>query len=89
MLLNQDNGELFNHLHIRVAPLSNRFIPVHEGNKVFWKHVGSRGLVCIAERLVILPDVYEGLLGVCGIPLGLVLVVEIIVVFCLSYTLKV
>ncbi len=41
------------------------------------------------KRLKILPDVCEGLLGVCGVPLGGVLAVEVIVMIALHPMLKV
>ncbi len=50
-----------------------------KGNNVGTEHVGTRGL----------PDVCEGLLGVCSIPLGSVLVVEVVVVISLPCLLKV
>ncbi len=48
------------------------------------EHLGTRDLVCSTERLKILPDVCEILFGVCRIPLGSVLVVEVVVMIILS-----
>ncbi len=53
------------------------------------EHVGTRGLVCSLNGLEILPDVCEGLLGVCKIPFGSVLVVRVVVVFAALHLLKV
>ncbi len=58
-------------------------ILVLKGDNVRMEHVGTRGLLCSLERLKILLDVCEELLGVCSIPLGFVLAVEVIVVIAL------
>ncbi len=89
MLFDRDNGALFNRLLVRVVPISNHFIPLHKGNDVFLKHVGARSLVCILKGFKVLPDVNKGLLRVCKITLGLVLMVEVIVVILFPCPLEV
>ncbi len=53
------------------------------------EHVGTMGLACSSEGLKKLPDVHEGFLGVCRIPLGLVFPKQIIVVPFLPQSLKI
>ncbi len=53
------------------------------------EHVGTTGLVCFSEGLKILPDVCEGLLGVCGILLGSILAIEVIDVITFPHPLEI
>ncbi len=89
MVLDRDNEAHLNHHLVGVTLISDLFIPVHEGNNVFSDHVGAADLVHTAERLEVLPYIYEGLLGVCDIPLGLVLAMEVVVMVLFLCLLKV
>ncbi len=89
MLFDRNIGTLLDYHLVRVAPEPYCLILVLEGNNVWMEHVGTRGLVCSTKGLNILPDVCEGLLGICRIPLGSVLVVELIFVIALLHRLMV
>ncbi len=88
MLVNGDDGAALDHrLVCIVIPVG--FVLVYEGYDVSAEHVGTGGLVCSLNGLKILANVCERLLWVITLPLGLVLLVEIIVVLVLLSTLKV
>ncbi len=70
---------LYHHL-VGVSPKSNLLVFWHKGNYILSQHVKAGGLACTVEGLKVLPNICEGLLRVCGVPLGLVLAVEVVVV---------
>ncbi len=88
MLVNRDDGAMFDHCLVCViVTMSN--VPVNEGNDVLSEHVGARGLACSLEHLEVIAYVSEGLFWVFLVPLGPVLLVEIIIVISLTRTLEV
>ncbi len=89
MLLNGDNGRVLDHHFVRVAPDPYCLVLVLEGNNVGMEHIETRGLVCSTKRLEILPDVCKGLIGVCSIPLGKVLMIDVVIMIALPHLLKV
>ncbi len=89
MLFDRKNGGLHDHHLVGIAPEPHHLVLVLKGGNVWTEHVGTRGLVCLTKGLEIFPDVCEGLLGICSVPLGSVLVVELDLVIAIPCPLKV
>ncbi len=88
MLVNGDDGAMLDH-HLICVIVSLSIILVLEGEDVLTEHIQTRGLVCSANDLKVFTNLSDQLLWVFLIPLGPVLLVEVIIILNLPSILKV
>ncbi len=85
MLIYWDNWSPLDHQLVWVEQIIGCLVSVYQRDNILTKHIRTGGLV----GLKILVDDSKGLLGVCSIPLGSILAVEVVVVISFPPTLEV